>query len=235
MPDFVSNSAYGEDAMLFGLLDRLKSMTHMDMFAKQNYIDIGCFHPVIDNNTYFLYTLGWRGTLVDPNPVIKDEVAKHRYLDQYLQVAVDVETGIRDLYMFGDTSSINTLDKQFSERLATAGQLQMQDSISVECITMDEVFSRHIQKYGSAPTVLNIDIEGLDYDVINSYSFQYRPLFILIEDDILGSFEDSRLKALMQSKGYSVVSSNFLTAIYIDNTSSHYKDLKKVGYYDRIE
>lgn len=232
---FTSNSAYGEDAMLFGLLDRLKSMTHIDMFAKQSYIDIGCFHPVIDNNTYFLYTLGWRGTLVDPNPVIKDEVAKHRYLDQYLQVAVDVETGTRDLYMFGDTSSINTLDKQFSERLATAGQLQMQDSISVECITMDEVFSRHIQKYGSAPTVLNIDIEGLDYDVINSYSFQYRPLFILIEDDILGSFEDSRLKALMQSKGYSVVSSNFLTAIYIDNTSSYYKDLKKVGYYDRIE
>lgn len=235
MPDFISNSAYGEDAMLFGLLDRLKSMSHIDTFSKQSYIDIGCFHPVIDNNTYFLYTLGWRGTLVDPNPVIKDEVAKHRYLDQYFQVAVDVEAGRRDLYMFGDTSSINTLNKEFSEKLATAGQLEMQKPISVECITIDEVFSRHIEKYNQPPTVLNIDIEGLDYDVISSYSFQYRPLFILIEDDILGSFEGSKLKTLMDSKGYSIVSSNFLTGIYIDNTSSLYKDLKKIGYYDRVE
>lgn len=235
MPDFISNSAYGEDAMLCGLLHRLRSMTNIDIFAKQSYIDIGCFHPVIDNNTYFLYTLGWRGTLVDPNPAIRDEVAKHRYLDQYLQVAVDIQAGTRNLYMFGDTSSINTLSKDLSEKFATAGQLQMKDSISVECITIDDVFSRHIQKHGSAPTILNIDIEGLDYDVIASYSFQYRPLFILIEDDILGSFEDSRLKTLMQSKGYSIVSSNFLTAIYMDNTSSMFKDLKKVGYYDRID
>lgn len=235
MPDFISNSAYGEDAMLFGLMDRLKSMSHIDTFAKQSYIDVGCFHPVIDNNTYFLYTLGWRGTLVDPNPIIKDEVAKHRYLDQYLQVAVDIEAGTRDLYMFGDTSSINTLDKEFSEKLATAGQLQMQQSINVECITIDEVFSRHVKKYGSAPTVLNIDIEGLDYDVIASYSFEYRPLFILIEDDILGGFEGSRIKTLMQSKGYTIVSSNFLTSIYMDNTSPQFKHLKKVGYYDRID
>lgn len=235
MPDFLSNSAYGEDAMLYGLMDRLKSMSHIDTFAKQSYIDIGCFHPVIDNNTYFLYTLGWRGTLVDPNPIIRDEVAKHRYLDQYLQVAVDIEAGTRELYMFGDTSSINTLDKEFSEKLATAGQLQMQQSINVECITMDEVFSRHIQKYNYPPTVLNIDIEGLDYDVIASYSFQYRPLFILIEDYILGGFEESRIKIFMQSKGYTIVSSNFLTSIYMDNTSPLFNDLKKVGYYDRIE
>lgn len=235
MPDFISNSAYGEDAMLYGLMDRLKSISHIDTFAKQSYIDIGCFHPVIDNNTYFLYTLGWRGTLVDPNPIIKDEVAKHRYLDQYLQVAVDIEAGTRELYMFGDTSSINTLDKEFSERLATAGQLQMQKSISVECITMDEIFSRHMQKYNYPPIILNIDIEGLDYDVITSYSFQYRPLFILIEDDILGSFEGSRLKTLMESKDYKIVSSNFITGIYMDTTSPLYKDLKKVGYYDRID
>ena len=235
MPGFISNSAYGEDATLYGLMDRLKSISHIDTFAKQSYIDIGCFHPVIDNNTYFLYTLGWRGTLVDPNPIIKDEVAKHRYLDQYLQVAVDVEAGTRELYMFGDTSSINTLDKEFSERLATAGQLQMQKSISVECITMDEIFSRHMQKHNYPPIILNIDIEGLDYDVITSYSFQYRPLFILIEDDILGSFEGSRLKTLMESKDYKIVSSNFITGIYMDTTSPLYKDLKKVGYYDRID
>jgi hypothetical protein len=60
-------------------------------------------------------------------------------------------------------------------------------------------------------------------------------LFILIEDDILGSFEGSRLKTLMESKDYKIVSSNFITGIYMDTTSPLYKDLKKVGYYDRID
>jgi FkbM family methyltransferase len=232
MPDFISNSCYGEDAMLFGLMDRLKSMSHVDLFAKSTYIDIGCFHPVIDNNTAFLYNLGWRGTLVDPNPVIKDEIAKYRFLDQYLEVAVDISTGIKDLYIFADTSSINTLDKNFSEKLSKGGRLDIQKTISVECITIEDVFDKHISKFNYPPTVLNIDIEGMDYDVISSYSFKYRPLFILIEDDILGSFNGSKIKTFMENKEYCIVSSNFLTGIYMDMTSPLFKDLKKIGFYD---
>ena len=72
----------------------------------------------------------------------------------------------------------------------------------------------------------------MDYEVISSYSFKYRPIFIMIEDDILGSFEGSKLKTFMENNGYTIVSSNFLTGIYMDNTSPLFKDLKKVGYYD---
>lgn len=232
MADFVSNSAYGEDAMLFGLMGRIATIGHINLFEKSSYIDIGCFHPVIDNNTAFLYKGGWRGTLVDPNPAVADEVAKYRFLDQFLQVAVDVKPGIKDLYMFGDASSINTTNKEFLERFAQAGKINIEKTISVECITIDEVFSRHINKFKEPPVVLNIDIEGMDYDVISSYSFKYRPIFIMIEDDILGSFEGSKIKTFMESNGYTVVCSNFLTGIYMDNTSLAFKEIKKVGYHD---
>jgi len=33
--------------------------------AKGVYLDIGCFHPRHDSNTYLLYKRGWRGINVD--------------------------------------------------------------------------------------------------------------------------------------------------------------------------
>lgn len=235
VPDFLSNSAYGEDAVLFGLLDRLKAINHIDMFAKNTYIDIGCYHPIIDNNTAFLYRIGWRGTLVDPNPALKSEVDQYRFLDLFLQVAVDTEPGIKEFMMFNDANSTNTLDKEFVERLKKSSGQEILKTLNVECITLDQVFEKHIERFNKEPLVLNIDIEGMDYDVISSYSFKYRPMFIMIEDEILGSFEGSKIKSFMESKDYAVVSSNFLTGIYMDTKTDLYKKIKKIGYYDTTE
>lgn len=235
MPDFISNSAYGEDAMLFGLLDRLKSITHINMFAKNSYIDIGCYHPVIDNNTAFLYQIGWRGTLVDPNPALKPEIDKYRIFDTFLELAVDISPGIKEFMMFNDANSTNTLHKEFVEKLKKSSGQEITKILNVECITIDQVFKKHIDRFENPPMILNIDIEGMDYDVISSYSFKYRPLFILIEDDVLGSFEGSKIKTFMETKNYKLVSSNFLTGIYMDVSSPFYKDLKKIGFYDSIE
>jgi FkbM family methyltransferase len=235
MPDFIPNSSYGEDAMLFGLLDRLKSINHIDMFAKNTYIDIGCYHPVYDNNTAFLYQLGWRGTLVDPNPALKAEVDKYRYLDLFLEVAVDTKTGIKEFMMFNDANSTNTLDKEFVEKLKRSSGQEIIKTLNVECVTLDYIFEKHIERFKSSPMILNIDIEGMDYDVISSYSFKYRPLFIIIEDDILGSFEGSKTKFFMESKNYAIVSANFLSGIYMDKETDLYKKIKKLGYYDELD
>lgn len=235
MPDFLSNSSYGEDAMLFGIMDRLNSMNKINLFEYNTYIDIGCYHPVFDNNTAFLYKIGWRGTLVDPNPALKPEIAKYRPLDLFLEVAVDKEPVVKEFMMFNDANSMNTLDKDFLARLSKANDKEVLRTLNVNCTTLDEVVERHIEKFKRDPMILNIDIEGMDYDVITSYSFNYRPLFILIEDELLGSFEDSKMRNFMQSQGYSPVSANFLTCIYMDTQDDLYKTLKKVGYYDRIE
>lgn len=235
MPDFLSNSSYGEDALLYGLLDRIQAINHINMFDKNSYIDIGCYHPVFDNNTAFLYKMGWRGTLVDPNPALKPEIAKYRFLDLFLQVAVDTKPGTKEFMMFNDANSTNTLDKEFVERLKKSSGKEIVRTLNVECITLDQVFEKHIARFKNPPMVLNIDIEGMDYDVITSYSFTYRPLFIMIEDDILGSFEGSKTKTFMESKGYAVVSANFLTGIYMDTETDIYKKIKKIGYYDELE
>lgn len=231
---FESHSAYGEDALLFALLDRLKAINHIDMFAKNTYIDVGCYHPAIDNNTYFLYKMGWRGTLVDPNPALRNEILSYRFLDLFLELAVDSTPGTKEFMMFNDANSTNTLDKEFVERLKKSSGQEIKKILNVECLTLDQVFEKHIERFKSSPLVLNIDIEGMDYDVITSYSFKHRPLFILIEDEILGSFEGSRMKTFMESKDYAIVSANFLTGIYMDTTTDLYRKINKIGYYDEV-
>jgi FkbM family methyltransferase len=235
MPDFISNSSYGEDAMLFGLMDRLKFMSQTDTFKYSTYMDIGCYHPVVDNNTAFLYQGGWRGTLIDPNPAVKLEVETHRPQDLFLEVAVTVDPSINELMIFNDSNSMNSMDKSFVERAQKASNTEIIKTLKVESITIDQAFEKHIDRFGSVPSVVNIDIEGMDYDVITSFSFKHRPLFFIIEDEILGSFEDSKLKKFMEYKNYAIVSANFLSGIYMDKENAMYKDIKKIGFYDTIE
>jgi FkbM family methyltransferase len=234
MPDFLSNSSYGEDAILFGIMDRIKSMSHVDIFTYSTYMDIGCFHPVIDNNTAFLYQIGWRGTLIDPNPVVATEVQRYRPQDLFLQLAITTDSGISELMIFNDTNSMNSMDKKFVDRVKKANDREVTKVLQVECITIDQAFEKHIQRFGFSPSIINIDIEGMDYDVISSYSFKYRPTFIIIEDEILGSFKNSKLRQFMDSKNYEVVSANFLSGIYMDRLSYLYPNLKKLGYYDIV-
>lgn len=235
MSGIISFSAYGEDSMVLGVLQRISSMNDGTLLSKNTYIDVGCYHPQIDNNTFIFYNIGWRGTLVDPNPIVKSEIDKIRPDDQFLQVAVDSQAGEGEFMMFSEVNTTNTLDKEFAERLKKSSGNEIKKTITVQTITLDDVFKSHIKRFNSVPILLNIDIEGLDYKVISSYSFEYRPLFILIEDEILGSFEGSKIKTFMETKGYSVVSSNFLTALYMDNTNSVFPKLKKLGYYDTID
>jgi FkbM family methyltransferase len=234
MPDFISNSSYGEDAMLFGLMDRLKFMSQTDTFKYSTYMDIGCYHPVVDNNTAFLYQGGWRGTLIDPNPAVKLEVEKYRSQDLFLQVAVTTDPTINELMIFNDANSMNSMDKKFVERAQKANDIEIIKTLKVESITMDQAFEKHIERFGAYPSILNIDVEGMDYDVITSFSFKYRPLFIIIEDEILGSFEDSKLKKFMESKNYAIVSANFLSGIYMDKQNIMYDNIKKIGYHDMV-
>src|SRR6516162_8896656 len=50
----------GEDQIVSFILGQLN-------VRKRDYIDVGAWVPVLNNNTYLFYTLGYRGVLVEPN------------------------------------------------------------------------------------------------------------------------------------------------------------------------
>ena len=58
-----SQSQFGEDIKILELFSKSK---------KGTYLDLGCFHPIRQNNTYLLYKLGWNGINIDLNPLSID-------------------------------------------------------------------------------------------------------------------------------------------------------------------
>lgn len=226
---FTSYSSYGEDTMLHGLFIRLQDMVGGGTIPHGTYVDVGCYHPVYDSNTFFLYKYGWRGTLVDPNPSIAAEVEKYREKDLFLEVGVSAVAETRELLMFNDANSCNTMSEEFASKVSEQSGREILRRVSVECVTLDSLIESHIKYFRVTPTLLDIDVEGMDFEVISSYSFEHRIPFIMIEDEILGAFEGSKIRDFMASKDYAPVTSNFLSTIYLDKTSEYWPILRRLG------
>lgn len=229
MEIFQSYSNYGEDAILHGVMKRLSHITHQDMFSQATYIDIGCYDPIKGSNTFFLYSLGWRGTLVDANPLLQQEILNKRPNDNFYNYAITKNNKSIKFYLFDDNPQCNTTSKEFAEKISISHNILVSRMVRVLSKTIDDIFEEHILKLHDVPKIVSIDVEGVDYDVISSYSFKYRPLFFLIEDEILDVYNDSKITKVFKNNGYSPISSNFLTTLYMDTKSQYFKELHKIG------
>ena len=227
---FKSYASYGEDSLFNGILKRLSWIMQKNLFEQNTYIDIGAFHPVRESNTYFLYQKGWYGTLVEPNSYMNVLTHELRPHDILLNYAVDTEEGERTLYMFGEIDSSNTLSKEFADRKQKAQQTDVGWTAQVKAYTIDQIIGMHIDYFEKKPFFMNIDIEGLDLEVIKTYNHDVRIPFIMIEDDSMDMFENSEIKKVMSEKEYAPVASTFLTTIYIDKQSKYYPHIKKIGH-----
>lgn len=229
---FESYSSYGEDAILNGIIKRLSWLMQKDLFEQNTYIDIGSFHPVKESNTYFLYKQGWYGTLVDPNNYFNILVNELRPNDILYNCAVDIISGTKDFYMFGNIDSSNTMSKEFAERKTKSQHTEVGWTTHVPTKTLDEIISIHIDYFQRTPFFMNIDIEGLDHEVIKTYTHDVKIPFIMIEDDSMDMFNGSPIRATMKEKGYMPVATSFLTTLYIDSDSKYYPYIKKIGMFE---
>ncbi len=229
---FESYSSYGEDSLFNGILKRLSWIMQKNLFDQNTYIDIGSFHPVKESNTYFLYKHGWAGTLIDPNSYFNVLVHELRPHDILYNCAVDVESGTKEFYMFGDMDSSNTLSPEFAERKKNSQHTGISWTAQVPTKTIDEIVKIHLDYFQRTPFFMNIDIEGKDLEVIKTYSHDVRIPFIMVEDDSMNFFNASEIRTVMQEKGYEPIASTFLTTLYIDSTSRYYSNIKKIGMFE---
>ena len=81
---FFKSSQFGEDKIIVKLLKEKKYGT---------YLDLGCFHPVRQNNTYKLYKSGWGGINIDLNPFTIDLFNVARPNDKNICAAVSSKKG----------------------------------------------------------------------------------------------------------------------------------------------
>lgn len=222
--------------MFYGVLERMSWILQKDLFSYRTYLDVGAYHPVRQSDTYSLYNLGWRGTLVEPNKSFNNLVAEYRNGDYLLNVAVAASSGTADFIVFSDNDSSNTLSQKFADRKVLAQRTQINSRITVDCITIKEAIDAHVKKFAEIPFILKLDIEGLDYDVMKTFPTTIDIPFISIEDDEIDTFNPgSRIRTLMLEKGYAPIATTILSTLYVKIDSIYYEKIKLIGHFESAD
>ncbi|WP_207460990.1 FkbM family methyltransferase [Azospirillum sp. SYSU D00513] len=199
-----SFSQEGEDV----LFDRITE----GKITKGFYVDVGAHHPRRFSSTYSLYLKGWSGINIEPNPELASLLNLERKRDININMGVSNARGSMKYYMFKEPA-LNTFSESRYEELKSEWELL--ETKSIDVLPLSEILNNYLPQ-GRRIDLMNIDVEGLDIEVINSNNWEkFSPDYLLVEDrvDILEIRSSYIFKALSEF-GYIPISKLDATFLY---------------------
>lgn len=171
-----------------------------------SYMDIGVCHPVVRNNTYLFYEKGYtNGVLVEPNTEMCRMAAEYRPLNKIVNLgAAPVPTNEELIYYYDPMHpGLNTFLKDIAVKRGME-----RDFKRVPVKDINVIISENFKTY---PDVLDLDTEGLDYDLLLHLDFNKYPIaLICVENSTEG-----QIKRLMGEKGYKILATTEENEIYV--------------------
>jgi len=210
----VHYAQFGEDI----ILDELLKKDKVDGF----YVDVGCYHPKKYSNTYALYKKGWRGINIDleEDKIIAFRMARPR--DHNVLCAVSDKREAVTLFRFSGYGLGSTISDDYAAKTTDA----LLERTTVETKSLNEIICESPYR-GRQIDVLSIDVEGMDFKVLNSLDFEaYKPKIIVIEDhhrrieDVL----ETETYRLLIRHGYTLRSWAFYSLIFLLRGADILKD-----------
>lgn len=183
------------------------------------YVDVGAHHPLRFSNTYLFYQAGYRGINIEADIDLFLIFTQLRKNDINLNYAVAGEENgkVLEFYTF-EEKALNTFDHELAKERESQGY-KLKLVKQVETVLLNDLLKEYLPE-NQKIDLLNIDIEGLDYNVLKSFDFTtYSPKLIICEN-YSKTFEDllkSKLNQLLVSKSYSAVSKLKNSCIYLRN------------------
>jgi len=178
------------------------------------FVDVGAHHPKRFSNTFLFYKKGWHGINIDPLPGSMKIFNNIRPRDTNLEIAVSQKEQELTYYMFNEPA-LNTFSKSIAMQRQNE-DYKIEKNIKVPSLPLSKILSNHLPKR-QLIDVLNVDVEGLDLEVLRSNDWQnYRPKIILVEilDSHLNAINSEPIYNYLGKKGYSLVSKLFHTCIF---------------------
>lgn len=189
-------SQYGEDIIIHKIFSK--------RVDNGFYVDIGSFHPFRYSNTAYLWLKGWSGINVDANQktIAKFKSVRPGDINVYgAVVASDFAQKNRTVTMYASDSAINPMGT-CDRAIAAVNGFAIETKVPT--LTVKEILSmsgdRNID-------FLNIDIEGLDEEVVQEIDFnRYKPKVICIEDagESISEVLTTKITAILSGAGYSL-------------------------------
>ncbi|WP_051379811.1 FkbM family methyltransferase [Bradyrhizobium murdochi] len=183
------------------------------------YLDIGAHHPSQFSNTYLFYRRGFQGVLVEPDPELMASIKRVRPRDVCIEAGVGVTSARVAQFFVMSTRTLNTFSEAEAKRYEAMGTQRIEKVLPVPLITFDDIFAdRFLDK---EPTLVSIDVEGLDFDVLSTLNLnKYRPAIICVEtlqySETREEVKDTRIAQLMSDNGYFAFGDTYINTIFVD-------------------
>lgn len=170
---FLSFSQFGEDAFVHW---QLKDSPFSNVPG--TYLDIGSGDPVRGSNTYAFYRRGWTGVLVDPIERNVEEAVLLRPRDRVKRACIGSSVGVVEFFEL-DSYEYSTADKERIQQLREGGDVPR----ATYEVPMTTVADLGMDMTPDAPTLLSIDVEGGETEVLDGIDWSLVcPALIVIEE-----------------------------------------------------
>ena len=206
-----SYAQYGEDIIISGVFSRLG-------LQQITYLDIGAHHSRFLSNTYFFYRAGGHGVCVEPNPELFAEIRSQRVRDICLNVGVGFDGAKEAEFYMMNSALLSTFSKEDAEQLQMYQGHTLKKVIKLPLEPINDIIAKHFKK---APTLISIDVEGLDLAILTSLDFTcFRPVVLCVETIVYtpGREIEKRNDIIdfLAAKNYFVYADTSCNSIFVD-------------------
>ncbi len=146
------------------------------------YIDIGCHHPFLNNNTLPLHKRGWRGINIE--------------------IGVSDNKGVADLYFFHNRAAKNSLSKELGSE---AKNIKKINTDTLNNIIENSKFANEKINF------LSIDVEGYELIVLQGFDLKkYKPDLIVLEfiQPNIKELSQQKIDTILESDLYKHMNNN---------------------------
>lgn len=170
------------------------------------FVDIGAHDGISFSNTFYLESsLGWSGLAIEPLPDIFQKLSENRTCIK-VNGCISSHTGLAKFRKItGYSEMLSGLVDQYDPRhqarieeelVAHGGKFE---EIPVRCYRLNDLLDQH--GIGEVH-YLNIDVEGAEYEILQSIDFQAHNIRLC---GIENNYNDFRIPKLMKKMGYEMI------------------------------
>lgn len=145
------------------------------------YVDVGCHHSTKYSNTFLLHKLlGWSGVNIDADPEIIRHFSTARPNDINIHAAVSDEVCSVQLSIY-EGKAYNTIDGSVRERYKRKN-IEAVNVLELQTQRLGDLLSTRFPD-GKSIDFLNVDVEGVDLQVLKSLDWDRFPVEVVCVED----------------------------------------------------
>ncbi|WP_394767235.1 FkbM family methyltransferase [Ferruginibacter sp.] len=208
---------FGEDLIIAHLFAQIG-------IQKPTYLDIGANEPRYISNTFYFYSRGSRGVLIEPNPFLFKKLKSHRPKDIVVNTGIGFnELTEADFYLFPNyANGLSTFSKKEAQHweeigMKGLGKIPVEKIIKMPLTPVNTILEKYFSN--KSPNFISLDVEGLDLEILKSLDFdRFQPEVICVEtfayDDNQQGYKLNSIIDFMHTKNYDTYADTRVNTIF---------------------